>query len=874
MKIRNNVLVKVDNEDIIDGKFVVPSFVTEIGKNCFSNCTTSLEELIMHDGVETIDEYAFNSCVMLNKIKFSKNLKSIYQYAFANCHSIKEIILPENLTTLANGVFDNCINLKSVKLPKDLTVIESFLFNQCINLKNIIIPNKVLKIENSAFSSCVSIEEIDLPSSVRIINKYAFSQCTALKKINMGNGIFRIDDYAFYCCIELVDCKLPKTLLTIGNHAFESCSKITEFELPDNIEFVGEGAFTNCSYLKKINIPKNITQLGNSIFSGCLGLFEIDIPDSIEIIKENAFNDSYILELYLPNSIKIIDNFAFANNRLLTHVELSRNLEILGESVFENCPSIERLKIYDKFKCIAYNAIGVNNDIKYIIKDKDAFIFTKSLQKNDCDYIKLDEKSNEIKELLIAFWDRKEKILNDIKNENIFYLYKTLYSFLWKDKEKFEEFLDCSNFTFFNTLNLSNINDLDKKQFLKFYYNLGGFLPKNSYKKKSKGGLIKEKMLNYSQIVTEFLKEMIVKNKFDLNNACKMFFNMNLNGFNQDFTIFFIENFDKLISEERANPGFINKCYNQFDEVQATNTTNKGEQRQLKATFEKFKDYFNSNKFVGVVNENLRLIANMLSPYYSKQSIFDTAVEIDNERKAKSVPNSILSFHLEEEKSEEYSQEHKEDKIDYTHLIKFISNTNYQNELSKGRVEFSYEWLDRNNPINFIISKIIQKGCAHLDGVGYGIMRASIVDENVQNLAIKTKVILDNGNLLDLGYIAKATFYINRNERYGVFNTIKIRDVELNRTLQEQLYQTLIKGIHDFISYYNKENPNFTIKEISIGKNSNDLLDIFQQHCIKRYGDDILRPIDFAKYGSDRLNYFGDALEEQFVLYDVEKNKL
>ena len=54
MKIRDNILVRVDNEDIVDGKFVVPKFVSEIGKNCFSNCNTILEELIMHDGVETI----------------------------------------------------------------------------------------------------------------------------------------------------------------------------------------------------------------------------------------------------------------------------------------------------------------------------------------------------------------------------------------------------------------------------------------------------------------------------------------------------------------------------------------------------------------------------------------------------------------------------------------------------------------------------------------------------------------------------------------------------------------------------------------------------------------------------------------------------
>ena len=57
-------------------------------------------------------------------------------------------------------------------------------------------------------------------------------------------------------------------------------------------------------------------------------------------------------------------------------------------------------------------------------------------------------------------------------------------------------------------------------------------------------------------------------------------------------------------------------------------------------------------------------------------------------------------------------------------------------------------------------------------------------------------------------------------------------------------------------------------KEITIGKSSNDLVEMFQQHCRKRIGDDILIPLDFGKFGNENLNYFGDSVEEQFILYD------
>ncbi len=874
MKVRDSLLVKVYEEDIVDGKFVVPDFVTDIGKNCFSECISSLEEVVMHDNVVSIGEHAFYSCVALKKIVFSKNLKAIYPYAFSNCHSLKNLILPDSLEYLAEGTFSSCTFLESVKLSKNLSTLENYLFDYCIRLKHISIPNSVFKIGSNSFASCISLEELDLPNSVRIIDKYAFFQCTALKSIYLKDGLFKIGDNAFYCCLELEECKLPSTLITIGNSAFDSCSKMKEFVLPKNIETIGKGSFANCVYLNKIDIPQGLNIIESSLFKGCIGLYETNIPKSVKTIKDNAYNDTYLLELHLPNSITYVGNSAFANNRLLTNIELSTNLDFLGENAFDNCPSVEQLKIYDNIKSLAFNAIGVNNEINYIVKKENYFLLTKTLKDKNLDYIELDDKIREIKELLIKFWDRKEQILQNIKKDSTFYVYKTLYSLLWQDCERFEEFLNSNNTTFYNLLDFKDVDERNKKMFLKFYYNLGGFLPKSKFKKNNKFGIIKEKMIDYSQIVTEFLKEKICKNKFDFNLSSRIFSSMEARGFNQEFTIFFLENFDNLMQEAGNNPDFIAKCYNYFEEVQATHTTNKGDQRQLKATFKKFKDYFNVNKFVRVTNEHQRLIAKMLSKYHSSQSVFDNAVSIDQERKKNHVANSILSFHLQDLNFDEVDSNAKISMADNEEcrddMIKYVSNETFQKAIEKGEIRFGYDWLNRDDPTNFIISKIIQKGCAHLEGMGYGIMRASIVDENVQNMAIKARVFYPDGENVDLGYIGKATLYLNRKEKYGVFNTIKIRDLNLSHSTQEKLYLTFLKGTYDFIYFYNKEHPDAMIDEITIGKSSNDLIDVFQRHCKQITGDNVLAPLDYSKYGNENLNYFGDSLVEQFVVFKTE----
>ena len=56
--------------------------------------------------------------------------------------------------------------------------------------------------------------------------------------------------------------------------------------------------------------------------------------------------------------------------------------------------------------------------------------------------------------------------------------------------------------------------------------------------------------------------------------------------FKKEFADFFMQYFDDLIEKESDSPDFIAKCYNEFEEVQKTNTSDRGSQRQLKPTIE------------------------------------------------------------------------------------------------------------------------------------------------------------------------------------------------------------------------------------------------------------------------------------------------
>ena len=123
---------------------------------------------------------------------------------------------------------------------------------------------------------------------------------------------------------------------------------------------------------------------------------------------------------------------------------------------------------------------------------------------------------------------------------------------------------------------------------------------------------------------------------------------MKTDGFKKDFVDFFMKNFDEILEAEKDNEGFFVRCYNEFENVQKTNTNNRGSQRQLKPTVKKFLDYFAENKFFGG-NDETKVISDKISPYFSEQKTFDYAIKIYDELKEQNTPTSILGFHLKEE---------------------------------------------------------------------------------------------------------------------------------------------------------------------------------------------------------------------------------
>src|SRR5574344_293909 len=116
--------------------------------------------------------------------------------------------------------------------------------------------------------------------------------------------------------------------------------------------------------------------------------------------------------------------------------------------------------------------------------------------------------------------------------------------------------------------------------------------------------------------------------------------------------------------------------------------------------------------------------------------------------------------------SSEYDTNSYELMQDLYEKAKIVSRINSKTIVNKKdkKNEYYYKWLEGYDPVNFVLGDKVGC-CARVNDVGDGILRGSVTNENLRNLAFYRK-----GNKL----IGKATAYYNKDKKYVLLNNAKI----------------------------------------------------------------------------------------------------
>ncbi len=626
--------------------------------------------------------------------------------------------------------------------------------------------------------------------------------------------------------------EIPKGISSISSYAFYEIPGLEYLELPEGITEIKESAITDCPDLKYVKIPGSLKVLNFFNIRNCPNLTKIDLGEGLTEFSFSALEElPNLQEINFPKSLVELNYFDLA---------------------FDFFDSLHTIKIPYSLKLMKQTNIKGKIYIKrvqdgYILTDKEIENADFSFQNENVDFLPF--LMNTLDNLEVS-----KQIRSDIFKSNKREEYVSLYSALYKlmSKEQFENFVLTKNSKFFEKLDLKSIGFTDgynNEDLSIFFYNLGLFQPTIVEERVSKSGNIINKEVNYAQIVGEWLKEkMLNRTIMQLINSSRLE-KMKLQGFKPEFTKFLLDknNFAEMMQQEMLEHGFIIKCYNCFEEIQATNTSNKGSQHQLKPTVKKFIHFFMKNKFSGITEDNLP-IAETISPYFDEQEDFDNAVSIMKEKEELKTPNNIIA--------EPQIEDGNFDSIDeYIKEVESSLKDLLSNLIDIAVKEFTFEWLAKNDPTNLILGKLCSC-CAHLAGAGYGIMHASIVHPDVQNLVIRDKT----GKI-----IAKSTLFVNRKQGYGVCNNVEI-DEDVPDEDKQKIYDKIKEAIKLFAEKYNSKYPDIPLQQINVGMNNNDLEELIISK--DKESEKLLQALNYGEYGIYNQTYEGDSSESQYVLWE------
>ena len=750
----------------------------------------------------------------------------------------KTLIVPSNISCLENFVINSRKTPSKFIIPSTVSCIGIRAFSGMRDLKTVIMEDsEYLSVGSGAFKGCKKLKTVKMSNCVRRLEG-TFSECYKLKKFDMPTSLRYIGDSTFYGCRSLRKLDVPDAVERIGYHAFGACMKLKKIKLPQNLSVISHGAFDNCHKIRKIKLPPNVKEIEECAFFYCNNLRKINLPDSITTICSGAFNYCENLRgVRIPNKLKAIKSNTFANCKRLKTIVIPDSVESIEANAFERVNNVKEIKLSNIFQLYLLPDNLKENMYYYFNEKTHELIIAKNKNKRIKGYKKIDYYSyctkygcsKDVAVVMAALYTPDQiRNMGSVKytlNGILMYLnhhnYKEVLEKVMTNGKEYKRLID-------NTLDAHDTINFD---IYRLAYALGIFSDNQVERQKA----------------CEFIINAFDKGKLNYDNVHMLLESLSFAPYNKEFAEFFMNknNFSDLLEMEKTDySGIIGNIHRSFEEIKEFGRSNRGNQRYRKVTIDMCLEYFLKVHFGGITEETTD-IAEELAKHTNSQEAFDNAKEIREEsirlQQAGEIDEHILTKELFS-KIEELKEDIVQDSYATLDNLNKLSNS-----------KFSFEFLSKYDPKNFTLGKYCYC-CAHIEGAGYGIMKASIVHPDCQNLIIRNKL----GDI-----VAKSTLYVNREKGYGLFNNVEVSRKVSSEDDRQLIYLQYIRAVNEFVKEYNKRNT-VKLKQVNVGMGLNDLRELIEKNHRE---SNILKGIDFFAYGSKGLTYAGDWQNEQYTLY-------
>ena len=377
-------------------KVVIPEGVEEIQKYAFYNCI-HLKEVVIPDSMKFIREYAFYK-TEIEQIDLKKS-KLIGAFAFAECGQLQTVVMPE-MYAIGRRAFENCVNLNNVDLTelrnagreafKGCKGLQNVIFGQYTKLayamfvmsgvKNITLYEKEI-IPEYCFAKCEDLESVTLVNDLGIISTGAFSECPALKTVKFEKSVNLIGEQAFYAT-GLESITLPDSDVAFGDYSFYKNEKLTTVKLGANTkitqidgsvfeetalnEFVVDPA--NQSYALSADGKLLENKAGSAIIFAVTNVGEdYTIDAKYTFVGASAFAGSNVVTLTITNKDLVLGEYAFSGAKKLTTVNLPAQEGFkISAHAFSGTSALTTVNNLDKVKEVgdyAFEQSGITNAV-------------------------------------------------------------------------------------------------------------------------------------------------------------------------------------------------------------------------------------------------------------------------------------------------------------------------------------------------------------------------------------------------------------------------------------------------------------------------------------------------------------------------------
>lgn len=164
----------------------VPSTLKKIGRESIYFCQ-ELTQIVIEEGLEVIDNYAFNGCSALTEMHLPSSLKTIGCAIFVNCSGLQHAYIDQ-----ASPLFQSRDNML---FSKDATRLLQQLAD---NKKEYVVLETVTSIAPNCFQYKTNLQQITIPTSVTSIGNYVLYGCTSIKDVFcLSSAPIRLGQYVF-----------------------------------------------------------------------------------------------------------------------------------------------------------------------------------------------------------------------------------------------------------------------------------------------------------------------------------------------------------------------------------------------------------------------------------------------------------------------------------------------------------------------------------------------------------------------------------------------------------------------------------------------------------------------------------------------------